>query len=143
MADHLFVYGTLRAGCRHPMHDVLRRHAESVGRARFAGRLYHVGAYPAAVPAADASPPVTGELYRLRDPATLLPQLDRYEGCTDSPDAATEYRRERQPVIRADGSAVKAWIYLYNRPVGALRRIVSGDYLSDDPPHRAAHSRRG
>jgi gamma-glutamylcyclotransferase (GGCT)/AIG2-like uncharacterized protein YtfP len=132
ISDYLFVYGTLRRACGHPQQRLLAEGAGFEGPATFAGRLYDLGRYPGAVPDPAARPPVLGELYRMRDPQALLPLLDRYEGCTDRYDPAAEYRRERQVVVREDGTAVPAWIYLYNRPTAGLRRIDSGDYLRRD-----------
>ena len=129
MGEWLFVYGSLRRACAHPMHRLLAERAQPGGEATFAGRMYDLGSYPAAVPDAAAHPPVQGELYWLPDPGAVLPLLDRYEGCTDRHDPTAEYRRARGTVVRAAGAAVSAWIYLYNRPVGARRRIISGDYL--------------
>jgi gamma-glutamylcyclotransferase (GGCT)/AIG2-like uncharacterized protein YtfP len=130
MAEYLFVYGTLRQALGHPLHGLLRRHAEYAGQARFAGRLFDVGGYPAAVADPGAAPGVLGELYRLHSPEALWGPLDRYEGCTDGGDPHDEYRREQRRVIRADGSQATAWIYLYNRPTHRLRAIPGGDYLA-------------
>lgn len=130
MVEHLFVYGTLRRDLGHAMHRVLAQHSRYAGTARYAGRMYDVGAYPAVVPDPESAPAVQGELYRLQRPAVLLPLLDRYEGCTEGDDPAAEYRREVQPVVRHDGTTVQAWVYLYNQPVRTLRPIGSGDYLA-------------
>lgn len=129
MTDLLFVYGTLRRAAGHPMHRLLARHAERVGPARYAGRLYDLGPYPAVVPDRSAGAVVHGELYRMRQRDTLLPLLDRYEGCTEADGPGAEYRREAQPVERPDGTTAQAWVYLYNRPVAGRRLISSGDYL--------------
>jgi gamma-glutamylcyclotransferase (GGCT)/AIG2-like uncharacterized protein YtfP len=129
MQEHLFVYGTLRRACGHPMHRVLAGQARFEGMARYAGRLYDLGAYPGVVPAPQGPPAVRGELYALPRPQAVLPVLDRYEGCTERYDPGAEYRREQQPVLRDDGQVVSAWIYLYNRPCDALPPIVGGDYL--------------
>jgi len=128
---YLFVYGTLRRGCGHPMHRALAQGGEYSGLGRYAGRLFDLGPYPAVVPQPGSTPTVVGELYRLPRPEAVLPVLDRYEGCTDQGDPGAEYRRERQPVIREDGTAVTAWIYLYNRPTDNARLIAGGDYLRD------------
>jgi gamma-glutamylcyclotransferase (GGCT)/AIG2-like uncharacterized protein YtfP len=139
--EHLFVYGTLRHGSGHPLARLLATHARFVGRARFTGRLFDLGAYPAAVPAPEGGE-VVGELYRLLAPEILLPLLDRYEGCTEGPQERArdtpgapgspggEYRRERLPVRLEHGGTREAWIYLYNRPTERLRPIPGGDYLS-------------
>lgn len=129
MSEYLFVYGTLRRAAGHPMARLLAVHGEFAGAARYAGRLFDLGPYPAAVPAADAGRGVVGDLYRLSAPRNLLRLLDRYEGCTDSRDPANAYRRERVPVTGPDGTPREAWIYLYNRPTHGLPLIASGDYL--------------
>jgi gamma-glutamylcyclotransferase (GGCT)/AIG2-like uncharacterized protein YtfP len=130
MQQYLFVYGTLRRGAGHPMHRVLRQYSRYAGLARYAGRLYDVGGYPAVVPRPGAPAAVRGELYCLLQPALLLPLLDRYEGCTERDGARAEYTRAVQLVQRRSGSAVHAWVYLYNRPLQRLTPIASGDYLS-------------
>lgn len=127
--DYLFVYGTLRRCLGHPMHRVLRRHARPAGRARFPGRLYDLGPYPAAVPTPGRREWVAGELYRVTDPHGLFPALDAFEGCSPARPRGGEYRRERRTVYPERGPAVRAWIYLYNPDPRGHRRIVSGDYL--------------
>ena len=127
--EYLFVYGTLRRACAHPLHRLLAEQARYEGMATYEGCLYDLGAYPGAVPHPGAAPSVLGELYALPAPQTVLPQVDRYEGCTERYDPRAEYRRERQAITREDGTVVTAWIYLYNRPTGTLRLIESGDFL--------------
>jgi gamma-glutamylcyclotransferase (GGCT)/AIG2-like uncharacterized protein YtfP len=129
MEQNLFVYGTLRREFRHPMYRVLAAEARFEGMARYAGRLYDLGAYPGVVPAPEGPAGVLGELYALPRPQAVLSALDRYEGCTDRYDPGAEYRRELQPVLREDGQVVNAWIYLYNRSCDDLTPIAGGDYL--------------
>jgi len=125
--SHLFVYGTLRAASGGAMHRLLARHATFAGEASFAGQLYDAGAYPAVVSSAHPGDLVRGELYAI-DAAgadVLLRRLDEYEGCAEG-----LFRRERATVTAADGRPVRAWVYLYGRPTGRLRRIPSGDYAA-------------
>lgn len=130
MSAYLFVYGTLRTDVGHPMHRVLIASADLAGEATFRGRLYDLGRYPAAVPDDTGRWHVLGELYRMGNPEPLLHALDEYEGCAPEDPQPRQYRRELQPVLMQGGASVEAWIYLYNRPLGAARQIVSGDYLS-------------
>ena len=126
--EHLFVYGTLRAGFGGAMSRLLVAHGELVGKGFFQGKLFLVADYPAAIASADPSDRVAGEVYRLISPRRLLETLDRYEGCRhDPPDG--EYVRSLAPVTLANGAALEAWIYLYNRPTAGLKRIESGDFL--------------
>ena len=49
MSDHLFVYGTLRAGSSHPMAHRLRVGAKHLGRGSAPGLLYDFGDHPGAM----------------------------------------------------------------------------------------------
>ena len=144
MSEYLFVYGTLRGGVGHPMHKLLSAGADAAGSATYAGRLFDLGRYPGAVPGphsagADYGWRVIGEVYRLRDPATVLEALDEYEGCAPSSPQPHEYQRVLQPVRLAgnpedkggspEHRAVQAWVYLYIAPLSGARQIESGDYL--------------
>ena len=133
----LFVYGTLRRNFAHPMGRLLARQARYLGSAHVAGRLYRVGHYPAFTPSRQAGEWVVGDLYDLAGSPGLLARLDRYEGLSALV-ALAEYRREVLPAQLADGSYRLAWVYLYNRPVSRLPRLVSGDFLRQRrrPPQR-------
>ncbi len=107
----LFVYGTLKRGCRN--HGVLRG-------AVFAGDavtepaylMVNCGSYPGLVRAERATTgdgmAIRGELYRLDE--SLLALLDRFE------DEGTEY--VRGPITLADGSEAQTYFYL--PPVAGL-----------------------
>jgi gamma-glutamylcyclotransferase (GGCT)/AIG2-like uncharacterized protein YtfP len=132
----LFVYGTLRRDGGGPAHGYLARGATYAGAGRVRGRLYDLGAYPGAVPAAPAGTPpegsaavravVHGELYRMRDQAALLALLDVHEGCNTDDDEPSEFVRATTPVEVDDGPPRIAWIYWYGRPVDEGRRIPHG-----------------
>ncbi len=130
--DLLFVYGTLRRAAAHPMHRLLHP-AAFLGPGQFQGRLYHLGNYPGVVPSDDPADVVHGEVYRLHEPAAILARLDEYEGCAGTASTATEYVRVVRNV-RLAGSGGTAWahLYLYQRPLAGVRRILSGDFLADD-----------
>lgn len=123
----LFVYGTLRHGLDDPMADWLRNAARHVGPAVAQGRLYRVGGYPAFVPG--GSDAVSGDLFALADPAAVFAMLDDYEECAAPFPEPHEYRRERL-IVRGEHGPVEVWAYIYNRDVGALDRIESGDFLA-------------
>ncbi|MBU1307953.1 MAG: gamma-glutamylcyclotransferase [Gammaproteobacteria bacterium] len=129
MAEYLFVYGTLRQGANHPMHQQLIAHARFVAKARYQALLYQVSYYPAAEPSDKASAQVIGELYQLLQPELLLPLLDQYEECGEGFPQPQEYRRELQQVTLDSGASVNAWVYIYNRSTAGLRLIASGDFL--------------
>jgi gamma-glutamylcyclotransferase (GGCT)/AIG2-like uncharacterized protein YtfP len=119
VSEHLFVYGTLRAGA-HPMHEVLAEHAELVGIARVRGLLVELGWYPGLVQTRQERW-VVGELWCSRRPTGVLHRLDAYEG--------DEYERCRTQVQLESGSTLEAWTYLYRGPIPAGRVIESGDWL--------------
>lgn len=130
--SHLFVYGTLRKDGANPMHDFLARESDFVAHATWQGRLYRVDFYPGAVPSDDPAHAVHGEVYRLRRPMFALADLDRYEACGPGFAVPTEYLRELHPVRLRDGREVQAWVYVYNRPVGGLELISSGDFFVNE-----------
>lgn len=122
----LFAYGTLRRHRRGHLHQLLRR-ARFAGYGKVQGRLYDLGHYPALVAGRTAHDRVFGEIYLLRYPESDWPRLDAYEECNDN-DPHAEYRREQIDVQLAGGASVRAWCYLYNRPLKGQRRIMPGDY---------------
>lgn len=128
MASLMFVYGTLRKDVRGQVLSPLCRDWAFLGYGTVGGRLYDFGAYPGAVPSDAPDERVRGELYRLPHPETMLPPIDRYEGCGDDDEQPHEFERELVPVRMEDGSVETAWIYWY-RPEPRGRLLPSGDYL--------------
>jgi gamma-glutamylcyclotransferase (GGCT)/AIG2-like uncharacterized protein YtfP len=133
ISDRLFVYGTLMRGFDRPMSRLLSRSADFLGEARCQGRLYRmkhhlIKHYPGLVLSDDPADVVFGELFRLRAPKELLPELDRYESCGEGFAEPTEYIRQMLPVT-LDDRTEEAWTYIYNWPVTHLPRIASGRFL--------------
>ncbi len=132
MPTHLFVYGTLRAAFSNAPAIHLRQHSRYMGEGVINGPLYDVGSYPGALYLPEASTLIHGSVYTLfpDSQANLLQLLDEYEGvqATPSESESDEYVRRIVPVTCA-GQSVDCWVYLYNWPVGTLRRIDSGDYV--------------
>lgn len=131
MTDRLFVYGTLMRNSHHALARELKQHATYDGPARFNGRLYRITHYPGVIPSSAPEDWVFGDLYTLHDPE-LLKDLDRYEGCGPEDPPPTQYLRERRTVTLSNGPSVETWIYIYNRPVAGLQRIVSGRFSETD-----------
>jgi gamma-glutamylcyclotransferase (GGCT)/AIG2-like uncharacterized protein YtfP len=127
MTDLVFFYGTLMTGFQRPGRARLDRVLAPVGRAWIHAALFDLGIYPAAVPAPEGD--VWGEVYEMADEAAVLAALDDIEGYRpDDPDK-TLYSRSTAHVTMPDGTAVEAWVYFYNAPLGRAPRIASGDYL--------------
>lgn len=59
----------------------------------------------------------------------LLAALDEYEGVDAAHPARSLFVRRVTETEREDGMRVAAWVYVYNRPVEGLTRVVSGDWL--------------
>nr|WP_189872892.1 gamma-glutamylcyclotransferase family protein [Streptomyces bluensis] len=129
-----FVYGTLRPGEHN--HDLfLRGRTESEEPARMRGLVLYEGpGYPYAVEAADGV--VTGDVVTAHPEAydELLRALDRLEDYTPG-DPRNLYERVDREVTRADGTALRAWVYVAAPAVAARLRahgelIESGDWRS-------------
>jgi gamma-glutamylcyclotransferase (GGCT)/AIG2-like uncharacterized protein YtfP len=133
MNPHLFVYGTLLSGARHPVGERLRRAARLIDEASIQGRLYRIGPYPGLVETPAEGDIVHGEVYVLHNPAAALQWLDAYEGIR--PGNPAEYERVERKVHLASGATLGAWVYLYRRSLGPRRPIPGGRWLaaSDRP----------
>ncbi|MEV0633842.1 gamma-glutamylcyclotransferase family protein [Streptomyces sp. NPDC050619] len=117
-----FVYGTLRPG--EPNHDLfLRGRTRSEEPARLTGAVLYDGpGYPYAVEEPGGT--VSGELVTARPEmyAELLVALDRLEEYAPG-DPRNLYERVEREVIRdADGTAVRAWVYVAAPSVAARLR---------------------
>lgn len=126
---HLFVYGTLLSGARHPMGERLRREASLAGEAVLPGRLYRIARYPGLVEGDAEAGLVHGEVYRLNSAATLK-WLDAYEGIVPGQGDANDYERVERTVRLAAYKEIAAWVYLYRKPVDRHRLIEDGRWLS-------------
>ena len=122
-SDLLFVYGSLLSGSSHPMAQQLAANATLLGQAHIRGHRYRIDWYTGVVPSETAGTVVTGEVYRLYSPGTLLPVLDAYEEAEPWRGTDAEFRRELLPVELAAGGRLCCWVYSYNRPVIGLERI--------------------
>jgi len=110
----LFVYGTLKHGCKN--HNRLAGQIRA-GEARTAPgfRLYHLGDYPGMVVDPDDAEGVTGELWWV-DEATLA-LLDDFEG-------VSEGLYSRNPIrLLPPFDTVAADTYLYARSTAGHRRL--------------------
>ena len=105
----LFVYGTLKRGCKNHRHLSGQRYLADV-RTTPGYRLYSLGDYPGLVPATGDTAGITGELWEVDDAA--LARLDAFEGVDEG-----LYRRE--PVHLATPSIATAdqpvFTYIYAR----------------------------
>ncbi|MDQ4419233.1 gamma-glutamylcyclotransferase [Sphingobium sp. DEHP117] len=127
-SELLFVYGTLRRGCDNQQAHRLHSESSWLGTGLARGRLYRVDWYPALVADQEAGW-VAGDILRMADPDATLAWLDAYEECGPAFPQPQEYRREPIDIVFA-GAQVRAWAYLYNRPLDGLKPVPDGDWLS-------------
>jgi gamma-glutamylcyclotransferase (GGCT)/AIG2-like uncharacterized protein YtfP len=128
MPDHLFVYGTLRAGSVHPMAHRLRVGAKHLGRGNAPGLLYDFGDHPGALFDPNAKYRVIGDVFELKAGPRLLADLDRYEGFTGADNDV--FRRIAVEVALDLGGTLEAWTYgLLKAP--RARLIGTGDFIAD------------
>lgn len=121
----LFVYGTLRRCCSHPMAKYLAERARWLGAGMVGGKLYDLGRYPGMTPASTAEATVRGDVYEVTDAETLA-ELDRYENA-ESPLPA-HFERQTTTARLSDGRTVTVEVYWFRGSVREEQRIVSGDY---------------
>jgi pyruvate carboxylase len=122
----LFVYGTLMKGHGEDWQEKVGAHL--VGHGRISGKLYDLGQFPGAVASSDPQCHIEGEVYRLTDIGLATEILDEYEEFHPSRPEKSLFIRREVPVVMEDGTAKKAWVYLYNRPVNESDFIRSGNY---------------
>jgi gamma-glutamylcyclotransferase (GGCT)/AIG2-like uncharacterized protein YtfP len=128
VSEFVFFYGTLMTPFNRPGRQRVDQNLTFVGSGIIRAALFDLGIYPAATPADDGSI-VRGEVYEMRDTASVLAALDEIEGYQPAEPARSLYIRELIDVSLDYGRVEKAWVYFYNAPLGRAQRIESGDYL--------------
>lgn len=123
--QRLFIYGTLRRGGRA---ENLMQDAEYLTDGYVRGRLIHIDQYPGLLLDGNTGGRVIGELYAV-DPI-LLKELDRYEGCFESP---PHYLRQSIQVTLDSGEEQVADTYVFQLPQPHHEIIQSGDWFSQVP----------
>jgi gamma-glutamylcyclotransferase (GGCT)/AIG2-like uncharacterized protein YtfP len=126
MNPNLFVYGTLLSPVGHPNGERLQREARLLGQASIEGQLFNLGRYPGLIEAPVAGTRVHGEVYALDVPSAALEWLDAYEGIVPGDHAQNDYARVERPARLGTGEEIAAWVYVYLKPVAAMRLIPGG-----------------
>jgi gamma-glutamylcyclotransferase (GGCT)/AIG2-like uncharacterized protein YtfP len=117
---YLFAYGTLRKSFRFQAKAALENELAHIGEAIVKASLYDLGDYPGAV-RENESDEVTGDVFLICNPNTVLPVLDAYEG--------DQYRRAQEKVVMQNARELEAWIYWYGESVKDKKKIGNGDYV--------------
>jgi len=126
--EYLFIYGTLQKNVGNSRFHLFAGYCSYFSKAYLQGKLFHVADYPGAIESNEIDDKVYGELYKVNESKPLLTQLDIYEECSANFPQPHEYVRKKILVFLPDGNTVLAWVYLYNRDIQNLERIISGDY---------------
>ncbi|HET6860891.1 MAG TPA: gamma-glutamylcyclotransferase family protein [Streptomyces sp.] len=129
-----FVYGTLRPGGSHHAHFLRGRTAVEEPGTLPGAVLYEGPGYPYVVPGEGE---VAGELITAEPGAygELVRVLDLLEEFRSPGHPRNLYEREAYDVLRADGSPVRAWVYVAGVRIARELRasgtpIPGGDWLS-------------
>jgi gamma-glutamylcyclotransferase (GGCT)/AIG2-like uncharacterized protein YtfP len=130
-SQYLFVYGTLKSDASNMLAKQFHSQAQLIGSAVWQGCLYLVTNYPAAVASTNPNDRVTGELWKLADPDSVLQILDEYEECAPSSLLPHEYERSIES-IEMNGERIQAWIYIYQLSTASLKRIDSGIFVNQN-----------
>ena len=117
--NRLFVYGTLRRFVPESKADMFSDGATYLTTGRTIGKLYRISWHPGMTPG-EAGDWVTGEIWKLSNPAETFRILDEYEG--------PDYERIVVSIEVEDGEQLEAWTYFYKAPVEGKARIESGDW---------------
>jgi gamma-glutamylcyclotransferase (GGCT)/AIG2-like uncharacterized protein YtfP len=129
---YLFVYGTLMSGFSNPFAELLQQQSEWVGEGTMCGSLYRISWFPGALYQPQSADRVRGEVYRLRQPDSLLKALDEYEEVLPD-EAHSLYLRREVPVCLRSGRTLTCWTYLYNQPVEGLEWVPGGNFKNLSP----------
>ncbi|SAL02524.1 gamma-glutamylcyclotransferase family protein [Caballeronia ptereochthonis] len=134
--QHVFVYGTLRAGEVNDINRAAERHGVAapqwIGMAHVHGRLFDFGTYPGLVIDEEGGP-IRGDVYRIED--ALVPVLDEIEHVYPGVEGLFQSHRLHIEVeVEGRKDRVDCLIYpVAAASVAGLPRIESGDWVE----HRA------
>lgn len=130
-SEFLFVYGTLKKGFNNKARKKLNENSLFIGDAEFNGKLFLIKGYPGAVKSDNSSDIVHGELYKIKNRATLFKILDEFEECSDTFKKPTLFKRKICKV-KIEKKYEYAWIYLYNLATRGLPKIKTGIFMHVD-----------
>lgn len=128
--EYLFVYGTLLGSMDNIFATLLAANSEFIDEGFFYGRLYDLNGYPGAIKDKKCVGKVKGQVFCLKQPDFILPQIDAYEEVGSEFEEPNEYTREIVDVYLQNGKCISSWVYLYNWSTIGLIKIESGDYKS-------------
>jgi gamma-glutamylcyclotransferase (GGCT)/AIG2-like uncharacterized protein YtfP len=102
--QYLFVYGTLKSGSNHPMHDWLAENSIFITKGYFQGKKFMYRSYPSVIPSTNEADKVDGEIYEIKKEA-MWRKLDFYEG--------TDYIRMIVDIQTENLGILQCYIYMH------------------------------
>ncbi len=132
MSSYLFVYGTLQTALNTEMAVYLAAHASFVSKGTIQAQLYKISWFPGVVLSPVITDRVYGTLFQIESAAVtaVFDVLDAYEGADAQHSQDSLFIRKLVTVSTLSKQQHTAWVYLYNRPIVGLERILSGDFLA-------------
>jgi gamma-glutamylcyclotransferase (GGCT)/AIG2-like uncharacterized protein YtfP len=130
LTEHLFVYGTLSPQHAPPEISAVAQKLRPVGSASIRGQLYDLGEYPGAVLSSRSGSVIRGEVFELPDDRDALSYLDEYEGFEPARPRSSLFVRRNRSVRLDDGTQLRCWVYVYNRPVKGARLLTTGRFTA-------------
>lgn len=130
--QHVFVYGTLRAGEANDINRAAERHGiaipQRIGAAHVRGHLHDFGTYPGLV-LDESGASVRGDIYRIADELVLV--LDEIEEVYPGVEGLFRSHRLHVDVeLDGDNTRIDCLIYPVSaRAVEGLLKIDSGDWV--------------
>jgi gamma-glutamylcyclotransferase (GGCT)/AIG2-like uncharacterized protein YtfP len=101
------------------------RRLRFLGPATVRGRLYDLGAYPAAMLDGSNDSRIRGQLVEI-DEESVWQELDRYESCPRPGEDDGLFRRVCTTATVSLGQTMDCWIYVYNRDLREAKVVESG-----------------
>ncbi len=125
----LFAYGSLQTFSLHPMAQWLHDKAVYINKAFVYGKLFDVGAYPAAIHSdSDVTNKIFGELFHIKN-YNIWKTLDEYEDYRPYSPKSSLYLRLIVPsYLFHMNERVFTHFYEYNQSTKDLTWISSGNY---------------
>jgi gamma-glutamylcyclotransferase (GGCT)/AIG2-like uncharacterized protein YtfP len=128
MRDHLFVYGTLKAGLAPSEMSLIVEKLRPIANATVRGLLYDLGEYPGAILNPDSERNITGLVLELPDDPDVLVQLDQYEQFDPDSPHTSLFLRVRTSALLETGRTLECWVYVYNRDPASVPIPENGKF---------------
>ncbi len=128
MTQYLFAYGFLKSQFHgNDKTETPEMLVDLVATGKLKGKIFRVNIYPGVIYDASSDQKIMGEVFKMKDPETLLRTLDRYENALPLVQLNPDYERRIRPVETPDG-ILECWVYEYIKPINPATEIISGEF---------------